>query len=33
MVVGDNKFQLILINRFGKLKDSYKLQIDNHEID
>ena len=33
MVVNPDKFQSIINNRLGKLKDSYKLLIDNHEID
>ena len=33
MVVNPDKFQFIIINRLGKLKDSYELLIDNHKID
>ena len=33
MVVNPDKFQSIIINRLGKLKDSYELLIDNHKID
>ena len=33
MVVNHDKFQSILINRIGKLKDCYELLIDNHKID
>ena len=32
MVVNPDKFQSIIISRLGKLKDTYKLQIDNHKI-
>ena len=33
MVVNPEKFQSIIINRIGKIKDSYKLLIDKHKID
>ena len=33
MVVNPNKFQFIIINRLGKLKDFYELLIDNNKID
>ena len=33
MVVNPDKFQSIIINRLGKLKNSYELLIDNHKID
>ena len=33
MVVNPDKFQSIIINRLGKLKDSYELLIDSHKID
>ena len=33
MVVNPNKFQSIVINRLGKLKDSYKLKIGNYDSD
>ena len=33
MLLNHDKFQSILINSLKKLKDSYKLLIDNHEID
>ena len=33
MVINLDKFQSIIINRLGKLKDSYELLIDNHKID
>ena len=33
MLLNPDKFQSDMINRLGKLKDSYKLLIDNHEID
>ena len=33
MVVNPDKFQSIIINRLGKLKNSYELLIDNHNID
>ena len=33
MVVNPDKFQFIIINRPGKLKDSYELLIDDHKID
>ena len=32
MVANPDKFQSIIISRLEKLKDSYKLLIDNHEI-
>ena len=33
MVINLDKFQSIIINRLGKLKDSYELLIDNHKTD
>ena len=33
MLLNHDKFQSILINSLKKLKDSYKLLIDNHKID
>ena len=33
MVVNPDKFQSILINRLGKLKNSYELLTDTHRID
>ena len=33
MVSNPDEFQSIIINRLGKLKDSYKIQIDNHVTD
>ena len=33
MVVNPDKFQSIVINRPGKLKNSYKLLIDNYKND
>ena len=33
MVVNPDKIQYIIISKFGKLKDSYDLLIDNHKID
>ena len=33
MVANPDKFQSIIINRIGKLKDCYELLIDNHKID
>ena len=33
MVVNPGKFQSITINTHGKLKNPFKFQIDNHEID
>ena len=33
MEINPEKFQSIIIKRPEKLKDSYKLLIDNHEID
>ena len=33
MVVNPDKFQSIIINRFGELKDSHELIINNHKID
>ena len=33
MAVNPDKFQYIIINRFGELKDSYELIINNHKID
>ena len=33
MVVNPNIFQSIVINRLGRLKNSYYLLIDNHKID
>ena len=33
MEINPEKFQSIIIKKPGKLKDSYKLLIDNHEID
>ena len=33
MAVNYDKFQPIIINRLGKLKDSYELLINNHKID
>ena len=33
MVVNPDKFQSVIINRLGRLKDSYILLIDNHKID
>ena len=33
MVVNPDKFQSIPINTHGKLKNPFKFQIDNHEID
>ena len=33
MVVNPDKFQYIIINRLGKLKNYYELLIDNHKID
>ena len=33
MVVNPDKFQSMIINRLGKLKDSYKALIDNHKTD
>ena len=33
MVVNPHKFQSVIINRLGKLKNSYELLIDNHKID
>ena len=32
MVVNPDKFQSIIINRLGKLKNSYEILIDNHKI-
>ena len=32
-VVNLDKFQFIIINRLGKLKNSYELLIDKHKID
>ena len=31
MVVNPDKFQSVIINRLGKLKDSYELLTDNHK--
>ena len=33
IIVIPDKFQSVIINRFGKLKNSFKLLIDNHKID
>ena len=33
MVVNPDKFQSIIINRLGKLKDPYEILTDNHNID
>ena len=33
MVVNPDKFQSLPINTHGKLKNPFKFQIDNHEID
>ena len=33
MVVNPDKFQSIIINRLGKLKNSFELLIDNHNTD
>ena len=33
MVVNPDKFQSVIIKRFGKLRNSYELLIDNHKID
>ena len=33
MVVNPHEFHSVIINRLGKLKNSYELLIDNHKID
>ena len=33
MVVNPDKFQCVIINRLGKLNNSYESLIDNHKID